>query len=209
MVFATGCWMRSYPPRPFGRPHRTRREPLPPARSDVHPAPASVCYWHSARGVRECCFPKFSGARAASRKTPAPRPQRASDAWTRGRSLHRERRGDVRRAESFKRPVGALSSGRPGAGSGATDRRCARAGLPRHGPSFGPCRGAQGEQRRRLGNQDAVDDVDDPVGRAHVGGDDLRPVHEHAAAADADPHALAVERLDRRALDDALRGEPA
>ena len=72
-----------------------------------------------------------------------------------------------------------------------------RAGVPR------------ASARRRLGDQDAVDDVDDPVGRAHVGGDDLRPVHEHVAAADADPHALAVERLDRRALDDALGGEPA
>src|SRR4051812_23809586 len=66
---------------------------------------------------------------------------------------------------------------------------------PRRPARSGPDRA--GAPARPLRDEDAVDGVDDPVRCAHVGGDDLRRVHEHVPPADADADALAVERLDR------------
>src|SRR5687768_18282895 len=59
------------------------------------------------------------------------------------------------------------------------------------------------------GDQDSVDDVDDAVGGADVRGGDARAADAHGLAADADADALAVECLDRAALDDLGRGQLA
>ena len=73
--------------------------------------------------------------------------------------------------------------------------------------------GAAGPRRAReavlAGDQDLVDDVDDAVGGADVRRGDAGAADAHGLAADADADALAVERLDRAALDDLGRGQLA
>src|SRR3954447_7419771 len=69
--------------------------------------------------------------------------------------------------------------------------------------------GSEAARRCSAGDQHLVDDVDDAVGRGDVGRGDACAADEDLAVADANADSLAVERLDRVALDDLGGGQLA